>query len=139
MIIAWWSAGVTSAIATKLALDMYGKGNVMPIYFQIDSAHPDNLRFKQECEEWYGKDIVVERAPEKYKDQFDVILKDKYVNGPAGARCTLILKKRVRQKLEKNIIETVKNIKARKKLTGLFVSRNNTPQPNLCFLLLRNV
>lgn len=99
MIISWWSAGVTSAVATKLAIQEYGVENVVPIYFKIDSAHPDNDRFIRECEEWYGKDIRVEQAP-KYKDQFDVILRDKYVNGPGGARCTLVLKKRVRQKLE---------------------------------------
>jgi hypothetical protein len=103
MIISWWSAGVTSAVATKLAIDKYGKDNVVPIYFAIDSAHSDNARFKEQCEEWYGREIITERAPEKYKDQFDVIVKDKYVNGPAGARCTLILKKRVRQRLEKEL------------------------------------
>jgi hypothetical protein len=103
MIIAWWSAGVTSAVATKLAINEFGIDNVVPIYFQIDSSHEDNERFKSECEEWYGKEILVERAPPKYKDQFDVILKDKYVNGPGGARCTLVLKKRVRQRLEKNL------------------------------------
>lgn len=100
MIISWWSAGVTSAVATKLAIDEYGKDNVRPIYFKIDSAHPDNERFKAECEAWYGKEIEVHQA--KYKDQFEVILGDKYVNGPAGARCTLVLKKRVRQKIEKD-------------------------------------
>lgn len=99
MIIAWWSAGVTSAVATKLAMDKYGKDNVQPIYFHIDSAHEDNNRFIKECEDWYGKEILVTKA-EKYNNQFDVILKDKYVNGPGGARCTLVLKKRVRQKIE---------------------------------------
>ena len=44
MIIAWWSAGVTSAVATKLAIDEYGVDNVLPIYFAIDSAHQDNVR-----------------------------------------------------------------------------------------------
>jgi hypothetical protein len=102
MIISWWSAGVTSAVATKLAIDKYGVDNVVPIYFAIDSAHPDNKRFKEECEEWYGREIVVERAP-KHRDQFDVILKDKYVNGPGGARCTLVLKKKVRQRLESEL------------------------------------
>ena len=101
MIIAWWSAGVTSAVATKLAIEEHGKENVRPIYFQIDSSHPDNIRFKAQCEEWYGKEIEVHQAP-KYKDQFEVILGDKYVNGPGGARCTLVLKKRVRQKIEKD-------------------------------------
>lgn len=102
-VIAWWSAGVTSAVATKLAIDEFGIDNVIPIYFAIDSAHPDNERFKIQCEDWYGREIITERAPEKYKDQFDVIVKDKYVNGPAGARCTMILKKRVRQRLEKEM------------------------------------
>ena len=101
MIISWWSAGVTSAVATKLAIDMYGIDNVEPIYFHIDSAHKDNERFIKECEEWYGKKITVTKA-EKYNNQFDVILRDKYVNGPGGARCTLVLKKQVRQKIEKN-------------------------------------
>ncbi len=102
MIIAWWSAGVTSAVATKLAIDKYGKDNVLPIYFHIDSAHEDNARFKEQCEEWYGREIVVEQA-KGYNNQFDVILRDKYVNGPGGARCTLVLKKRVRQRLEREI------------------------------------
>lgn len=100
MIIAWWSAGVTSAVATKLAIDEYGVDNVVPIYFHIGSAHEDNARFKAECEEWYGREIITESAA-KYNDQFDVIRKDKYVNGPGGARCTLVLKKRVRQRIEK--------------------------------------
>jgi len=101
MIISWWSAGVTSAVATKLAIDKYGKDNVQPIYFHIDSAHDDNKRFIDECQEWYGKEITITKA-EKYNNQFDVILKDKYVNGPGGARCTLVLKKKVRQKIESN-------------------------------------
>ncbi len=102
MIIAWWSAGVTSAVATKLAINEFGIDNVVPIYFKIDSAHEDNVRFKAECEEWYGKEIETYQS-EKHKDQFEVIVKDKYVNGPGGARCTLVLKKRVRQKIEREL------------------------------------
>ena len=34
MIIAWWSAGVTSAVATKLAINEFGLDKVMPIYFK---------------------------------------------------------------------------------------------------------
>ena len=102
MIIAWWSAGVTSAVATKLAINEFGIDNVIPIYFKIDSAHEDNVRFKSECEEWYGKEIETYQS-EKHKDQFEVIVNDKYVNGPGGARCTLVLKKRVRQKIEREL------------------------------------
>ena len=99
-VIAGWRAGGTSAVATKLAIDEYGIDNVEPIYFAIDSAHDANKRFKKQCEDWYGKEIRVDRAP-KHIDQFDVILKDKYVNGPGGARCTLVLKKMVRQRIER--------------------------------------
>ena len=72
MIVSWWSAGVTSAVATKLAIDEYGVDNVLPIYFHIDTAHKDNARFKAECEQWYGKEIVTHKAA-KYNNQFDVI------------------------------------------------------------------
>ena len=54
-IISWWSAGVTSAVATKLAIDEFGIENVRPIYFDITSAHSDNERFKNQCEDWYKK------------------------------------------------------------------------------------
>lgn len=101
-VIAWWSAGVTSAVACKLAIEAYGADNVRPIYFNIDSAHPDNDRFKKQCEEWYGIEIEVWRS-EKYKDQFDVIEKTRYINGPSGARCTKELKKEVRFRVEREI------------------------------------
>ena len=92
-IISWWSAGVTSAVATKLAINEYGKENVTPIYFAIDSAHKENDRFKSQCEDWYDKEIEIHRAP-NHKDQFDVILKDRYVNGPGGARCYSCIKEK---------------------------------------------
>jgi hypothetical protein len=57
MIISWWSAGVTSAVATKLAIQEFGD-EVKPIYFGIDSAHSDNARFKEQCEDWYGCEII---------------------------------------------------------------------------------
>lgn len=97
--LAWFSCGVTSAVACKLAIEEYGKENVEMYYFVIDSAHPDNERFIRDCEKWYGKTINRVQS-EKYTDQFDVIEKTKYVNGVGGARCTLELKKNVRYKIE---------------------------------------
>ena len=98
-IIAWWSAGVTSAVATKLALDTYGADNVIIYYFKIDSAHEDNTRFMAECETWYGAKIHIVQSS-KYNDQFDVIEQRRYVNGPSGALCTFELKKKLRQDIE---------------------------------------
>ena len=99
-IICWWSAGVTSAVATKLAIAEFGD-RCRPIYFAIDSAHSDNDRFKRQCEEWYGMEIEVARS-NRFVDQFDVIKRERYVNGPGGAKCTKELKKAVRFRIENN-------------------------------------
>ncbi len=100
--IGWFSCGVTSAVACKLAVEKYGKENVRLFYLEIDSAHSDNKRFIQDCEEWIGVKVEYRRN-QKYKDQFDVIEKTKYVNGVGGARCTKELKKDVRFKIEKEV------------------------------------
>jgi len=100
MIIGWFSCGVTSAVACKLAIDKYGVDQVELFYIQIDSAHSDNVRFINDCEKWYGKKINIVSS-DKYTDQFDVIEKIKYINGVNGAPCTLHLKKNVRFKIEK--------------------------------------
>jgi hypothetical protein len=97
-IVAWWSAGITSAVACKMALEMYD--NVKLYYIDINTAHPDNLRFKTECEKWYGVKINPLQSKE-FKNQFDVIEKTGAVNTPQGAPCTKILKKEVRFDFEK--------------------------------------
>jgi hypothetical protein len=97
-IVAWWSAGITSAVACKMALEMYG--NVKLYYIKIDTSHPDNKRFKTDCEKWYGCKIETLQS-KVFKDQFEVIEKTGGVNGPTGARCTLELKKQVRFDFEK--------------------------------------
>lgn len=92
-IIAWWSAGITSAVACKIALELYQ--NIELYYIEIDTAHEDNVRFKADCEKWYGVGIKTLRS-EGFRNQFDVIEKTGAVNTPTGAPCTLHLKKSVR-------------------------------------------
>lgn len=92
-IVGWWSAGVTSAVACKYALEIYP--DVRLYYIKIDTAHTDNERFKDDCESWYGVKINVIQSSE-YKDQFEVIEKTGAVNTPEGAPCTKHLKKEVR-------------------------------------------
>jgi len=101
MKIAWFSAGITSAVATKLALEKYD--DVEIFYIDIASQHSDNARFISECSEcseWYGQEINIVTNKKGYKDQYDVIEHTKYVNGAGGARCTLELKKKVRYMVE---------------------------------------
>lgn len=101
MKIAWFSAGITSAVACKLAVDQFD--DVELYYIHIGSAHEDNARFIAECEQWIGKKIHIVTNLKGYKDQFDVIRHTKYVNGANGARCTLELKKKVRYNLEDDL------------------------------------
>jgi len=101
MKIAWFSAGITSAIACKLAVEQFD--DVELYYIHISSAHRDNARFISDCEKWIGKEIHIVTNVKGYKDQFDVIRHAKYVNGPHGARCTLELKKNVRRNLEDDL------------------------------------
>lgn len=96
-IVGWWSAGITSAVACKYALEMYP--DVRLYYIKIDTAHPDNDRFMADCERWYGVKINVIQSRE-FKDQFEVIEKTRAVNTPEGAPCTKHLKKEVRFELE---------------------------------------
>lgn len=100
MIIAWFSCGVTSAVACKIALSLYD--DVQIYYIETGSGHPDNVRFISDCERWYGQPIHTIRS-DKFFNVKDVLIKKRYINGPTGATCTLELKKQVRYKLEKEL------------------------------------
>lgn len=96
--ISWFSCGAASAVATKMALNMFGKDSVRIIYQDTGSEHGDNARFLLDCQEWFGKKIEIVKS-EKYKDVDDVIEKTRYIVGPAGARCTGALKREVAESI----------------------------------------
>ena len=97
-VIAWFSCGATSAVATKLAIDKYP--DTIPAYCDTGSEHPDNARFIKECERWYGREILILKS-DKFSDIWDVFTKTRYLAGVKGARCTTELKKLVRRKFER--------------------------------------
>lgn len=90
MIIAWFSCGVTSAVACKIALSLYE--DVHLYYIDTGSCHLDNARFLSDCENWYGQPINTIRS-DKYTCVADVLRKG-WINGPHGAACTLNLKRK---------------------------------------------
>lgn len=98
MIIAWFSGGITSAIACHWALK--NLENVEVVYIETGSHHPDHSRFLSDCEKWYNVKIKIIRT-EKFNDVFEVIQKVRFINGPQGAACTRLLKKNVRKQFEK--------------------------------------
>lgn len=94
MIVSWFSAGVSSFVATYLEKDNVDK----IIYTHIDDQHPDSMRFLKDCERVLGKEIEVLQS--KYKTVNDVIRQFRFINSPYGAKCTDILKRRVRKEWE---------------------------------------
>lgn len=104
-LIAWWSAGTTSAVACALAVRELAPAfdEVVVAYCaSVESAeHPDNARFRVECEQWYGVPIA-RLYSAKYADLTDVFEKRKYVAGIGGAPCTQWLKKAVREEFQRD-------------------------------------
>lgn len=92
--IGWFSCGVTSAVACKIAID---EGKDIDLwYLETGGEHEDNKRFIADCERWYGRKINIARNP-KFSCPLDVARKELF-NTPYGAPCTKYLKKEVRQK-----------------------------------------
>lgn len=99
-VVSWFSCGAASAVATKLALDQYGKDNFIIASCVVENEHTDNERFLKDCEAWYGLPILRLRS-DKFKDCWEVWEKTRYLVGIRGARCTTEMKKIVRQKFQK--------------------------------------
>ena len=100
-IVAWFSCGVTSAIATKLTLETYGSGTVPIViaYCDTGSEHEDNLRFIKDCEQRYQHPILTLKN-KKYVDTYSVYEDANFIASRFGARCSLELKKKVRHQFE---------------------------------------
>jgi len=94
--VSWFSCGAASAVATKLA-----NPDVIA-YCEVIEEHPDNKRFLKDCEEWFGKEILILGNDKYNRSIYDVFEKTRYLAGHGGARCTLELKKKVRQEFERS-------------------------------------
>ena len=91
--VCWLSAGVSSFVAGYLSegVDKY-------IYIDIENQHPDSMRFVRDCEAALKRPVEILRSP--YRTVENVIKQFQYINGAYGAKCTQILKKRVRKEWE---------------------------------------
>ena len=94
MKVSWFSSGVSSFIATYIEKNSVDK----IIYTHIEDQHSDTLRFLHDCEMAMDKEIKILQSP--YKSVSNVIQTFRFINGAYGAKCTEILKKRVRKEWE---------------------------------------
>jgi len=94
MNVCWFSAGVSSFIAAYLSRDVLDK----VFYCHIDDQHPDTIRFVADCEKELNIPIEIIQSP--YKSVDNVIQAFQFINSRYGAKCTDILKKRLRKDWE---------------------------------------
>lgn len=90
----WFSCGAASAIALKMAKNEYS--NLAAVYCDTGGEHPDNMRFLRDIEKWVGIKIKILKN-EDFIDHFDVFEKKRYLVSPAGAPCTTLLKRKLRE------------------------------------------
>jgi hypothetical protein len=101
-IIAWWSGGVTSAVACWLAILLFGKDNVRIVFIDTFNEDDDTYRFLIDCERWYGKTIErISAIGGEYKSIKDVWYRFKSLNVAHGAICSSVLKRDVRLMFER--------------------------------------
>ena len=101
-IICWWSGGITSAVACKIAIDLFGKDQCSVIMIDTHNEHEDTYRFKKDCEKWYDLPIeTITGIGERYKNIQDVWIQNKSLNVATGAICSTKLKRLVREEWKK--------------------------------------
>lgn len=93
-----FSCGAASAVATKLAIEENAAGANLPlvvVYCRVVEEHPDNARFLEDCELWFGAPITV-LVNEKYNGSiYEVFRRRRFFSGKDGAPCTSELKKKL--------------------------------------------
>lgn len=99
-IVCWWSGGVTSAVVCKIMIDKYNSSNCRIIMIDTRNEHDDTYRFLKDCEKWYGQEIEIIKSND-YENIQETWYRHKSLNTANGAVCSYMLKRRVREKWEK--------------------------------------
>lgn len=106
-IVCWWSGGITSAVACKIAIGIYGIERCRIVMIDTHNEDIDTYRFKEDCEEWYGKSIdVISAIGVKYESIEDVWYDFESLNVAHGAICSSELKRQVRLDWQKKNVFT---------------------------------
>lgn len=101
-VICWWSGGVTSAVACKIAIDLFGLERCTILMIDTKNEDDDTYRFKRDCEQWYRKGIeTISAIPDRYGSIQDVWRKYLSLNVAHGAICSTELKREVRIRWQK--------------------------------------
>jgi hypothetical protein len=99
-ILCQFSCGAASAVATKLAIAEYGDRCLIVNAF-IHEEHPDNRRFADDCEKWFGMPIMHLRDTKYEASAIKVFETVGFINGPKGAACT--------GRIKRGLLRTIEN------------------------------
>jgi peptidoglycan hydrolase-like protein with peptidoglycan-binding domain len=92
-IVAQFSCGAASAVATKLALAQHKDVQIINAFLMEE--HEDNRRFAADCEEWFGQPIITLRDEKYGASTVQVFRRRQYMMGLFGAPCSRALKRDV--------------------------------------------
>lgn len=99
-VIAWWSGGITSAVACMICIELFGKDNVRVVFIDTKNEDHDTYRFMKDCEKWYEESIET-ISNSNYEKIQDVWQKYKGLSISVGATCSLHLKMKTREQFQK--------------------------------------
>lgn len=94
-IVAQFSCGAASAVATKIAISRAGSTPVAIVNALLKEEHPDNRRFLEDCEAWFGLPVIRLRDERFGASTREVFRRERYTKGRHGAPCSRALKRDV--------------------------------------------
>lgn len=86
-----FSAGAASAVATKLTLAKHPDAIIVSVW--IKEEHPDNDRFRADCEKWFGKPIIILKDEKYGASVREVWRRHRFIKSNKGAKCTMLIKR----------------------------------------------
>ena len=98
-IIGWWSGGVASAVACKIAIEKWGKDRVTLVFCDTGIEHPDTYRFMKDFERTLDVKVIMIKS-DKFDTPEQVWRKYKGMNFAHGAPCSSSLKKEPRVRFQ---------------------------------------
>lgn len=136
-VVSWFSCGAASAFATYLARDKYKTSVFEAVYCRVNEEHEDNMRFLNDFSVTCSLPIKIIGDIAHNFSIYEVFLKRKFIKGPTGAPCTMILKKNVRKKYQRPTdIQIFGYTSEERGRADRFIDSNN--DVNADFILLDN-
>lgn len=136
-VIAWFSCGAASAAATYLASKKYKTPKFEAVYCRVAEEHVDNFRFLNDFSSKFTLPVKVIGDASANFSIYKVFENRKFIKGPTGAPCTMILKKDVRKKYQQvGDIQIFGYTSEEEDRANRFIDSNN--DVDVDFILLEN-